>query len=762
MRRYIVEYINTLSDRRRERVSRILEDSRLARSELDRAAELLSESNALSPIFLSRIVPDSEVGSLSVRENIRSVTRAMEEMYDISNLIAGLINTHTKILVSETRAIEAEIASMEKMVSNFAFLLADPEAYNFSYLEMFEDERFRDNQIQTFTDRSGVEFEAEDQANVSILDSTLILPNEFSIRYGLMPIKIDSNVSAYSILETDLNRSVRQSGSEGWRMTVASAGAINSSLEGANGIKGAQIELEFRLEQPSACSALRLRPFADIPNEVLRVTLFADEEGEGIDILSSPRTLTRSLMLHFPVQSVLRFRVLLNQPTFKYVDSQGDTNQRVHRMALQEATQSDNRIRSRFSRIQRKVQEKIASPRGGFGMAALPGGSYADQRSGPMQHMSDIVRYSEDDIWKGGKSSAVIDLASRLTSGQFREAMEMSQNHLMRQGQKERPDEVLLERDWSLSSDKDIFRYHYNLGLQNVAIGLESPKYRGVYITRPLQSEGDIGQIRIKASDHNIERSDGRNSKYATSIEYSVTNNASLEREEDWVPILPIETVQVEGERLFVMEGGFARLRFPAASEGTITVYRNGHIISRGIDYVSVSAGRISKLRIDRSQFNPDDILTCDYYPAEDSTIIDFSRAGFDKPALAAAYDDTGAGEGFVSTGNMNEIVLSRVPYAESGSSAVVVRLDSGEVAQEVTALDDQDSVLSFIRQDSILRFSRAINEPFRVYYEYLENNVRLRVVLRCNDVDFATPNVDYVHVKAKTRFANTQNLVWE
>lgn len=770
MRPYIRDYINTLSGRRQERVSKVIDDARVSKAELEKVATNLEARSDFTNARIGRIAPDSELKSRSVRENIRSATDRIAEMYDVSNLIALLINTHSKMLLSETRAIESEISTMEKMVDNFAFLLADPEAYNYGYLETFEDGRFRDNELKALSDRSGVQFSDGNLAHISGQDASLVLPDDFEVQYGLMGMKVNSNSTAYTVFETSVNDAVRQSGVNGWKLTIASAGAIHAPIAGAGNTSGAQVELEFRLEQPAACSAIRLRPFADIANELLQVTIFADEQGEGKQLLSEPKTLDRSLMLHFPVQSVLRFRLLLNQPTFKYVGYNDDGNERIYRNVIQEHVHPRNGYVSRYVRVQRKVQEKATSPRGGFGMSAIPNPGLSTGRSGPLGRISDIVKYSDDQLWKGGRKSGSSRIFSAVAAGEFPSGTRENSHHLLREAHYRNDGSALLEHDLSndVSVSQDGFDYYYDLGLQNVAVGLEAPKYRGVFVSKPFDSSGDIGQVRIKVSDQNALSEDGRDSRYITSVEYSVSNSAKPEGESSWVPILPIGQTRVEGERLFLTEGGLATLRFPATGEGSIVVYRNGYAITSGVEYLRSSLGYITKLRIDRSQYNPEDVLVCDYYPAQDSTLVDFDQLGFNTPSLAAIYDSGGAGEGFQSTGNLNQVQLRRIPFVDPDSNVapVVVRLDSGEVAENITDYSTRQAVplpdegLYFIHQGDTLHFNRPIEGPFRVYYQYLENNVRLRIVLRCNDREFATPQVDYVHVKAKTRNSDVKSSI--
>ena len=57
-----------------------------------------------------------------------------------------------------------------------------------------------------------------------------------------------------------------------------------------------------------------------------------------------------------------------------------------------------------------------------------------------------------------------------------------------------------------------------------------------------------------------------------------------------------------------------------------------------------------------------------------------------------------------------------------------------------------------------ILIFNRIIDTTLKVFYQYLKNDVRTRVVLRANNKDLVSPKADYYQIKAKTRKADTSS----
>lgn len=767
MRRYISDFINTLSNRRAERVSSLLEPTLISKARLGSIASNLSNRQNFGSTSLPKIAKDSFARAEPIRSNINRISGDINEMFSVSNEMSLMLNTTSKILQSEVAALEAEVNMMEKMVDNFAFLLADVEAYDYGFLEPFEDERFREQGSFTLSDRNGKPFDADGQASIAPGEASLVLSDSMDVRYGLRASLINSNATGYSIYQNDIQNSVTSYNPDGWRLTIASAGAIHSSIPGANDVSGAQVELEFRLEQPSACSAIRLKPSSEIESQLVQVVLFSDESNEGRTILSRPKNFNHELTLHFPVQSVLRFRLILNQSTFKFVDQTIDMNEVRYHNLIRDQIQRVKSARTSISGVQRAIQERLSSPRRGVVSASLPSSDSLLSRSGPIRHIEDIVRYEKDGLWRDSGKRERLPIAMAISSSRLRAIDVDRASHVMRRNHYSNDGSLLLEHDFQAASDASSYahNYHYELGVKNVSIGLESPKYRGIYISKPFDSSGDIGHLRMKVSDTNIESSDGRDARFITSVEYSVSNVASPSREGDWIPVMPVGHSEVVGERLFIKENGLADLRFNAASEGSITVYRNGYALTDGINYVRSVSGWIGKVKIDPSQYNHEDILTCDYVTAKDYSRVSFEELGFKQPSLASIHDATGAGEQFSSTGELSQIRLSRLPFVDPnqvgqmGYSPMVIRLDSGDVAQNLTDYATKRTVampeegLFYVHQGDVVRFNKPVSQPFRVYYQYLENNVRFRIVLRCNDKEFATPKVDYVNVKAKTRY---------
>lgn len=778
MRPYLRDYINTLSSNREERVSSLIEEARVGKEQLDAIADRLETSfSTLNAVTLRRETPDTRILPNNLIANLRDVTLKIRDMYEISNLVSLLLNSHAAVLASDVKAVEDELIAMEKMANNFAFLLGDSQAYDYAHLEPFSDTRGRSDE-QFFSDRTGNHFSEGEQAAVRTDEGVLTLPNGLQNGHGLTAQILRGNANAFTTSDTGLKNALVHGNATGWRAEIASASPATSTIvEGLRG--GVQMELEFTLTNPAPSSEVKLVPYADIPIDLYEVRIYKDEDDrKGENVLSEVRTLDRSVTIHFPIQTVQRFTIIINQSTFnkssviekpketRYLDNVRKLNQK--------------QVQSRFSdhrpfnirKLERAIQSKTLSVHGDdFYSTSLP---LTDARPtrGPMNPALVALNRlrQESNTWY--KSQMQFESI-------MREVMAQRDGDYTKilQGRAEFNNEALskseITQDYvphvlpvEYNPPETKFNYRYTLGLNYVAIGVENPKYKGVFVSKPLPAPSDIGEVRLKAGvdDYTVPVSD-RFSRKLTSVEFSVSNKANPTDEEDWVPILPIDVERVEAERMFPSHNGVAYFRFPAQSGQLFSLYRNGYLTS-SYDEVPGAPGEVLGLKIDPDVLGPDHVFTCDYYPSRDRTTVNFEPYGFGDTPLVSAYDSTGAGERFLSTGERNTVTLTYEPYVDADRAAnsstyspLTIQLDNGAVALNMTDYRTGD-VLSppsesgyyYHHSGNTVIFNEPINEPFRVFYDYLQNNVRFRAVLRCNVKDFVSPKVDFVHMKAKTR----------
>lgn len=776
MRPYINNFINTLSKRRSERVGAILEEAHASKENLDtlvsRLTRTVADGATLSPrqhIKETRIRPDVFI------ENINKVDDGIRELYDVSNHIALTLNTHKSLLATDVKAIEDELLNMEKAINNFSFLLSDNQAYDYAYLESFVDELGRDDELTTIPDRSALPFGPSDNAYVHTDEGVLALPEMDMRTYPMNVDVVDGNALGFIVSQTNPSNLLAAGSSSGWNMRMAAPGPINAPIKQARGHVGAQVTLEFRITEPSPCSHIKLSPNADMPVELLQITTFnSDEDSEGKDRLAKPIYLNRPHTVYFPLESISKFRVVIGQPVFHRVTKHEDVLEfRYHRL-IESINEKNENNQSTYKRIHfvSNIEQAILLEAMGEGhqSVSIPR-TDMQKHYGAMSPEKTIFafRFDRPSFWREDfqdESYILFDMLYQKDTDITKRDMDelSSKTRTLSEGD---PISQVANQKLDTTATQSGFTYYYNIGLHYVRTGVESPGFKGVYVSKKLPAPGDIGAVRIKTDDTNyFEANSPRHSNQLTSVEYSVSNKSDIVSENDWKPILPVGTHEVNAERLFLDEDGMAFFRFSATTAEQIIIYRNGYPMTFADDVLQLLlgvAGAADGIKVNPVLITPEDIFTCDYIPTIDHTVVSFTDDGYSIPPLVSSFDETGSGERFLSTGDRNTVTLASRPFVDpvlaksSTFQPIIVQLDDGSVAQNLT--DYIAGTLPslpadgyyYIHSGRTLMFNRPI-ENFRVFYQYLENNVRFRVVLRCNVKDFVSPSVDYVHLKAKTR----------
>lgn len=784
MRPYLNDYMQTLSNRRQARVSDLLEEARVGKSQLAAVVggieSTIAGGNAL---LLDRVRPETRIRSTNLSLNVSSMRGRIEELFRVSNAIALLLNSHSALLASDIKALEDELLSMEKMVFNYAFLLADNQAYDYAFLESFTDALNRDNELTALPDRSALPFGPSEQAFVHTENGTLSLPESVLNSHGMEVQVLKSNAGAFTIEQTSLRNMLTMGMSRGWKQVMRTPGNVNTPLPEGQNRPGAQVVLEFTLTEPAPSSEIQIMPYADLSVELLSVRTFKSEDDNvGSERLDGTRLLDRPLTVYFPMESVQRFHLVLNQPIFHRVDQHENTLEfRYHKM-LSKINEQRVGLNGTYKRMYfvNTIEQSILLDVMGKGdqSISLPATNLTPDH-GPMS-ASELVmafRFDRPSLWHAGAQDDSYIIFNLLENN--RDLEELDRNNTTSDLQKNMR---ILEDGNPVSQvvtkavdavGQDSHTYYYNLGLHYVGIGVESPGFKGVYVSKTLPAPGDIGELRIKTEQENYHAmNSARHSKVLTSVEYSVSNKSNPENESDWRPILPVGTAFVEAERLFVDEDGNASIRFPADEGELLNVYRNGYAMSLTpgvLDVVRGVPGTVIGFKISAAVRAPEDIFTIDYYPAEDQTVVSFEDDDYAVPPLVAAHDNNGAGEGFLGTKDRNTITLNHKPYIDPNMVSqdvyqpIVVQLEDGTIAENLTDYRTSRSVslpaagYYFIHSGDTIMFNQPIRTAFRVYYNYLQNNVRFRTVLRCNVQDFVSPKVDFVHLKAKTRIADVR-----
>lgn len=843
MRQYINDFVQTLTDRRQRRVGDILQEVLLSKEDLTILSDKLkSEFSRFTPLTLPIVSRNSLINGVKHYSNMREFQLRVNELYDISGTVSNLIDSHASILTSQIKEIEDELDGLEKISTNYAFLLGDAKAYNFAYIEPFNDEFGRETDFSfTISDRAKLTFGPYEKASVRSDEGTLCL-STFLRGQPINGTIIDSNCLAYVKESTPLEQAFVEGSDTGWQVVIASPTPITNTLHDYTDMSGAQVVIELTVPQPAPASEIKLSPFSDYAIELAQVIIYPkDEDGASTALLTESISLDQPTTLHFPMQSVSRVRVVLVQPIYNrklkpvnqlesvslsittsnsriihvndarhynqvttnglkvrlpsIIDSLRKINlQRVVRLFSSNTTRTESidlsfnpssvSLKSTVGNIDFAISNSIPTD---FQVERWGNQRLDDMLSNTKGKLQDIESWAGNSLDQEYIFKAALNLIPdmseifRRTTSQFNSSgINSSSGYPLDPRNSVTP----LGPPVVLPPAAVGYEYEYMLGLYHIGLGIGEIGQKGHFISKAMDVNGDIGQIRLKTAGTNyISPNPLLDSPYMTSVEYSVSNRANPSEESDWTPIIPISDDVVVGERFYPDIAGVGYFRFPANPRDYIAIYKNGYKLNITSDNWLKSANglEIIGVRIPFGQFIAEDFLTVDYRPLGQFDVISFENKGFSQTPLVASFDDNGAGEGFTNTTGTNEITLRFSPYiddvqvaASSYSSLygllpyqpIVVKFDDGTIAINLTNyLNGDQSVLPastgyyFIHSGQVLKFNQPVNSNFRVYYQHLQNNVRVRVVLRCNSKDFVSPKVDYFQVKAKTRRPTTKSM---
>lgn len=824
MKDFLDEYIVSLSGKRRTKIQDIMAAARVSKEDLDALAAKLNDTRREAPIVISPEKYGSAIQSTKFDAAYRDVYRRTLELYNTSNTIALLLDSHSSILSSEIKAREDELSAMEKAINNYAFTLSDNGFYDYAFAETFNDDTMLEtNPDIVLTDRSQILFTQSEKASVNNSSGILTLSPALQISYPLLGTIINNNCLGFATSDTGLINSLNATVHNGWRLAIAAPKPITSKLAGANK-QGAQVELELTLVSAAPCDSIVLTPFSDVSIEVLRIQLInTAQETDVVTILDTATVLDKPLTINFPMQSVSRFKILINQSVYRRGAMPAAKEQIIYRDFYSDLKQEREKVSTYMGRDYLKnrkalkrvfINAKKNDRNLHIFKAEIPQVDF-DATHGPLTIDKIMNRnnsaFHSDDTWNykskiSTQMRRMIDESIFNSNGEilndryvfnagstFINKLNPLQANLMSGGSVIFPDRqgvsAPLDADilsYPTVEESKYLDYQYNLGLRNIEIGSGLRIFRGVFITKQIPAPSDSGEVKIKTDDVNFSLLDtSRDSTTITSIEYSVSNTSTPKTEQDWIPILPIDSVFVDAERLFFNEVGIAYLRFPASPEGSFVVYKNGY----KVDLAKVTLIRsfddfaITGLKIAIGTYTPTDIYTINYVPNGNQTIVNFKDRGFGQSSLASAYDDNGAGETFSSTYNNQIITLQNEPFVsytnvnESGGYSatlgftgsyqpITIVLSDGSVALNQTnyfGLSQNnlstfsETQTAYIHSGKNIIFNKPITEPFTVYYQYLPSNLRLRIVLRVNDINYVSPIVNSVQVKTKTLKANAR-----
>lgn len=779
---FLNNYIESLSTRQQRRVSDIFNVAILAKSDVTTLASILTNQVNFGTIVLSTMPQQGLLSASYWQLNIRNINLRFQELFSVANEVGELLAQNEALLTSQVSALEKQISALERQVANYQFLLSDGGTYNYAYLETFHDNLGEDTSVPwQVPDRDGNAFDPVLQ-DVTILsdEGAIILPDNFATNLALTAQVYATNVQSFITSDTGVSNILSSDSRTGWRVACSAPTPLTAALPDSNfrGYEGAQAIIEVSLGQPQAVNSIKLTPLTSGSVQLVQIMAFSSaQDRTGTPLLSQSEILSQSTSLHFSATNIQRLHIYINQATYTRLTSYSNTDEADYRQLV---TSPSPLQQEGYIKFDGSVESSVRLPT--FSLASFD--QYVPEVIPSL--LENRTRVGPADFWRTYSvyDASFYGLFSRwpgIYKTFFSNSVTTASYNASYLGQltppstNVAPTPVTALPDVTASTIQQPQSYEYVFGLQYLGVGIDVPAYKGYFLSNVIGSPGDMGEVQIRVADSNYVSNDATlDNPILTSIEYSVTNESYPVSESDWQPILPADTVSVPSERLFPDKAGNCTFRFTASRGELLTVFKNGHsTLNYSLNFDN-SYNNITGVQLLPGTYTANDIMTTSYTPSGTSSVINFTQSGFDNVPLLAAGDTTGSGEGFVGTGGRNTIQLSQVPYvnyslitSQKAYSPITVVLSDGSLAVNLTnyATNAQSGFpptagYYYYQSGNNLIFNQAITQPFRVYYEYIQNNVRLRIVLRTNSVDFVSPKVNYVQLKAQTRLSNTQQSV--
>lgn len=790
MDQYVDEYIPLLSGSGKRKALDILLEARVSQTNVEALVNNLIVKSDLRSLILRKDDFLSKISAENINSSFNNVFFEFADLYQRSNQIATITASYAEILNSEISSLNKEIDVIEKSIRNYAFLLSDAKAYNHSFLEPFSDTAFMDDVDFAMTDRSGTEYQSLEKASVNTTDGTLVISGDLRRSFSLIADVVSSNFTITNDDEEQLNNisdSVSKNDAAAWQLVAKSPiplSLIPTEFEGIDGSEkgGALMVVDYELSQSAPCDTLSIDPVVGDNFELLQaIVYYSDDIGSTKNLLLAPKNIDQKTSLYFELKPIKKIRCFFRQGLYVRKHTTrlglGTPNRPIVNQAIRNLSHNTGR-RIIYEDMQGSSKKNLSGRVSRFSFDVASDGTVAANRLG------NFGRSNKD---KSPESILADTAASNsATNGMSLFDMELADNAGRADVSEDyRPvDEdarITNSRSLLAAADASMLQYEYTFGIKKVSIGSSVDKTRSIYISKKLPAPGDTGEVRLNAGY--IDSVDpSLDNPYITSVEFSVTNVSRPDKETDWIPILPSGQTQIESERLFFSNTGYSEFRFKPSYEDNVLIYKNG--LSFNLEkygkFIMNNLNEIIGLYINPIYYTSRDIFTCYYAPIGDSSLVNFEAAGFDVPPLVSAYDVDGPGEGFNSTSNQTSIRISNEPfidYAQAKSvdysatygmisySPITIRLEDGTLAynltnyvspQEQAQLEADSQNITFLHSGNNIIFNRPQADKFRVYYQYLPSTVRVRVILRTNSKQFATPKVDFYQIKSKIRLANS------
>lgn len=797
MNNFLNKIIEDTPRAQRKLVQQVLAEATVDKSTIDTLANSIKIKGKNRTLLLQREDIYSRIGGGRINSNFRSTEKEIEDMFVRSNKVTTLLASIGDVLGSEIKSLNKDIDVVEKSIKNYAFLLADGLAYDYAFLEPFSDYSHFDKTSVIAPDRDHSVFTLDSFASVNTDDGSLVISDAYNKTYSV------SSSVAFKNFSLDISESANQTGNIGdaaggdknsaWTVKFTTPAPLVAPLKDFTDLyneeySGALIAVDYDLSQPAPCDSISIDPVAGNDFDLVQIVVYyADEDSTTKSVLSQPQTLDNKKTYYFPVRPVKKIRCFYRQISYvrKYQETAA-TSEPLNRW-YNDKNKNAAILSDKLKGLNAAI---VAIQNGRWNKDARPNFSNDKYDNNAVKLPSTAtIRMEKYGFGQDNISTLLLEAAAKNVNKQEgniidvdRAGVSITESEVYNYAEADARVAVP-KHNKPTSVVKTTFKYEYNFGIKDIKIGLSTLKSTAVYISEKLPSPGDIGEIKLVSSEDNPTDISLDNT-LLTSVEYSVSNVSKPEKESDWIPILPSGTTSVLSERMLFDEFGKSYFRFKASYNDNIVIYKNGNIIDITPFGKLLLDGQANIIgaQIDTQFYTSRDIFTCYYTPTVDANVVNFEASGFDIPPLVAMSDNDGPGEGFTSTSGQLSVSLKNYPFIDNaqaasstysplygmiGYSPISIKFEDGTIAYNLTnytspinqsALDPNSDAITFIHTKNVLMFNRAVSSKFRVFYQYLPANTRVRVVLRSNTDKFVTPKVDYYQIKSKTRFPNSSS----
>lgn len=327
--------------------------------------------------------------------------------------------------------------------------------------------------------------------------------------------------------------------------------------------------------------------------------------------------------------------------------------------------------------------------------------------------------------------------------------------------------------------------YEYSFSLQSIDFCEIQPSQalKSCFVSKKINFNGYPLAIKSKIikNDNEFNILDSKlDLKYPISYELSISNKDIPYLEADWTPIVESGIEKIDSEVLFFDEQTYqTNTRFPFKGD-TFTLYKNG-VLLKPSDYKISDNNSINILKLEKNS-----IYSCAYqidlllYNVD---YVDFFRLNLLDETLKSSSSNGYSNETFGGTDALNRVQLKNIPHintkdignaiyspligtifqgSQTGYAPIKIQMPDGSIAINLTnytgtkdfpQFRESNSLYYFIQNGKNIIFDKEVAGEIVVFYDYLADTIRFRLIMRKNVADTTYPGaVDLVMLKAKTK----------